>query len=184
MKNRKRAAGLAALCVAAGATGAAIAANSAPAPRSVTIRERSSVKMVPNRYLRDGLRWNKDVYTVRSGGTVTVVDNTHGPHTLSVVTRRNLPRNARQMNNCAACRALGRAHGADFSGNTPPRFQFVENGVGQATPPDLDRPGDSGLTGPGRPNERIAFRVTAKKGTNLYFLCLLHPWMQAELRVR
>jgi hypothetical protein len=195
MKHRKRVAGTVALCLAVGAAGVAAGANSAAAPgsvtahsaaapRSVTVREKSSLKMVPNRYLRDGLRWSRDVYTVRSGGEVTLVSNIRGPHTLSTVTKSDLPRSARQMNDCAACRRLGQAHGADFSGNSPPRFQFVENGVGQSTPPNLDRPGDSGLTGPGRPNERISFRVTAKKGTDLYFLCLLHPWMQAELRVR
>ena len=186
MKNRKRVAGVAALSLAAGASAVALAANSAAVPRSITIKEKAGLKMVPNRYLRDGLRWNKDVYTVKSGGTVTVVNNAsnEGPHTLSVVRKSELPRNARQMNNCAACRELGAAHGANPSGNTPPKYQFLENGVGASSPPNLDRPGDSGVTGPGNKNEKITFGVGAKKGTNLYFLCLIHPWMQAELRVR
>ena len=27
-------------------------------------------------------------------------------------------------------------------------------------------------------------KVSAKKGTTLYFLCLIHPWMQAKVLVK
>jgi hypothetical protein len=87
------------------------------------------------------------------------------------------------MNHCAACARLARAHGAVPNSNAPPKFQFVENGVGQATAPNLDRPGDSGVTG-SRTNDKISFKVTAKKGKRLYFLCLIHPWMQARIQVQ
>ena len=77
------------------------------------------------------------------------------------------------------------AHGADPNSDAPPKFQFLENGVGQDTPPDVDKAGDSGLTGPGEaPNEKISLKVTAKKGSQLYFLCLIHPWMQAKVQVQ
>jgi hypothetical protein len=182
MKNRKLAAGVAGLCLAVGASGVAVAANTAAVPKSVTIKQKSGLKMVPNRYIQDMLRWDKDVYKVKSGGTVTVLTTVadEGPHTLSVVKKKDLPKSP----DCKICNQLGEAHGADPNSDAPPKFQYLENGVGQDTPPELDRPGDSGLTGAGEKGEKISFTVTAKKGSSLYFVCLLHPWMQAKLQVQ
>jgi hypothetical protein len=182
MNNRKLAAGVAGLCLAVGISGVAVAANTAAVPKSVTIKQKTSLKMVPNRYIQDGLRWDKDVYKVKSGGTVTVVTTVadEGPHTLSVVKKKDLPKTP----DCKICNKLGEAHGADPNSDAPPKFQFLENGVGQDTPPKLDRPGDSGLTGEGKKGEKITFDVTAKKGSSLYFVCLIHPWMQAKLQVQ
>jgi len=181
--HRRIVAALAALAVTAGATGVAFAAA---APSKVTVKESQTVKFVPNRYIQDGLRWDKDVYTVKSGGTVKVVANivSEGPHTFSIVARKDLPKTAKQVQNCAICAKLAKAHGADPQSNAPPKFQFLENGVGQNTPPNVDRPGDSGVTGPGKKGESISLKVTAKKGTTLYFMCLIHPWMQGKLVVR
>jgi len=187
MQNRKLAAGIAGLCLAVGMSGVAVAANSAAAPSSVTIKESQKVKMVPNRYIQDGLRWNKDVYKVKSGGTINVVANvfSEGPHTFTVVKRKDLPKTAKAMEKCAICQKLGEAHGADPNSDAPPKFQYLEDGVGQDTPPNVDKPGDSGLTGPGQaPNEKISLKVTAKKGSQLYFMCLIHPWMQAKVQVQ
>ena len=39
------------------------------------------------------------------------------------------------------------------------------------------------MTGPGKKGESIDLKVTAKKGTTLYFLCAIHPWMQAKVIV-
>jgi hypothetical protein len=141
--------------------------------------------MVPNRYIQDGLRWNKDVYKIKSGGTMTVINTAagEGPHTFSVVKKKDLPKNAKEMEKCAICQKLGEAHGADPNSDAPPKFPFLENGVGQKTPPLVDRPGDSGVTGPGKKGESIDLKVTAKPGTKLYFICLIHPWMQAVLNV-
>jgi hypothetical protein len=185
MKNRKLAAGVAGMCLALGISGVAVAANTAAVPKSVTVKESQTLKMVPNRFIQDGLRWAKDVYTVKSGGTITVVNNvaTEGPHTFSIVSKKDLPKTAKQVNNCAICNKLAIAHGADPQSNAPPKFQFLENGVGQDTPPNLDRPGDSGVTGAGQKGEKISFKVTAKKGKTLYFMCLIHPWMQGKVQV-
>ena len=66
-----------------------------------------------------------------------------------------------------------------------PRVVVVEprDGVGQDTPPNVDRPGDSGITGNGTKGESIDLKVTAAKGKTLYFMCLIHPWMQAVVKV-
>ncbi len=184
MTQRKLIAGVAGLSLALGASGVAVAAN-ARAPKKATIKVSQKLVMKPNRYIQDGLRWNKDAYHVRSGGTLHIVNTaaSEGPHTFTVVRKKDLPKTAAQASNCKICITLGAAHGADPQSNAPPKFPFLENGVGQATPPCVDRPGDSGVTGPGKKGESIDLHVTAKKGTTLKFMCLIHPWMQAKVIV-
>jgi hypothetical protein len=188
MKNRKLTAGAIGLCLAVGVSGVAVAANTAAVPTKVTVKAVAKNKVVPNRYFQDGLRWDRDVYKVKSGGTITVVNLAagEGAHTFTVVKEKDLPRTLKAMEQCKICEKLGAAHGADPNSDAPPKFQYLENGVGQNTPPNVDRPGDSGLTdatGQGKKGERISFKVTAKKGKDLYFMCLIHPWMQAEVEV-
>jgi hypothetical protein len=185
MKNRKLSAGVVGLCLAVGVSGVAVAANSAAVPSKVTIKQKGGLEMKPNRYIKDLLRWDKDVYQVKSGGTIHVVNNVadEGPHTFTVVREKDLPKNAAQMQKCKICEQLGQAHGADPNSDAPPKFQYLEDGVGQATAPAVDKPGDSGLTGSGKKGESIDFKVTAKKGKSLYFMCLLHPWMQGKVNV-
>jgi plastocyanin len=185
MKNRKLAAVGIGVCLAVGVSGVALAAKTVTFPKSVTITQSQKNKMVPNRYLQDGLRWKLDLYRVKSGGTITVVNTvaTEGPHTFSVVKEKDLPKTAKAIDRCQICQKLAAAHGADPNSNAPPKFQFLENGVGQNTPPNVDRPGDSGVTGSGQKGEKISFKVTAKKGTTLYFMCLIHPWMQSKVVV-
>ena len=175
-----------ALVVAVGGTTAALAAHSAAAPSKVTIKQSQTIKFKANRYIQDGLRWNKDVYTVKSGGTLHVVNSeaNEGPHTFTVVKPSDVPRTAAQINGCKICEKLGKAHGADPNSDAPPKFQYLENGTGQKTPPSVDRPGDSGVTGEGKKGESIDLKVTAKAGTTLSFICLIHPWMQAKVNVR
>jgi plastocyanin len=181
MSRKKLTAFAVAVCAVLGVSSAAMAA----APARVTVKSRTSVKFKPNRYIQDGLRWNKDSYTVASGGTVHVVngDGSEGPHTFTVLAKRDVPKTIRTLFSCRACAQLTRAHGADPNTEAPPRFPFLENGVGQTTPPSLDRPGDSGVTGRGRKGESIDFHVTARAGTTLYFICLIHPWMQSKIEV-
>ena len=85
MKNRRLLAGVAGLCLIVGVTGVAVAA----VPSSTTVKESQTFKFVPNRYIQDGLRFNKDVYKVKSGGKVNFVFNvtSEGPHTLTIVNK-------------------------------------------------------------------------------------------------
>jgi hypothetical protein len=185
MTCRKLIAGVAVVGVSLGASGAAIAA-AGKAPRRTTIKVSQTFKVKPNRYVQDGLRWNHDVYKVRSGGTLHVVNTAagEGPHTFTVVRKKDRPRTPAAVFNCKICNKLGAAHGADPNSDAPPKFPFLENGVGQDTPPNVDRPGDSGITGPGKKGESIDLKVTAPKGKKLYFMCLIHPWMQARVDVK
>jgi hypothetical protein len=184
MTYRSVIAGVSALALGIGATGVAVAQGGA-APSKTTIKSKQSLQVKINRYIQDGLRWDKDAYTVKSGGTLHVVngDGTEGPHTFTVVAEKDLPKTAAQINHCKICEKLGKAHGADPNSDAPPKFPFLENGVGQSTPPSVDRPGDSGITGQGKKGESIDLKVTAKKGKELYFMCLIHPWMQGKVTV-
>jgi hypothetical protein len=138
-----------------------------------------------NRYVQDTVRWNKDVYTVKSGGTLHIVNLAadEGPHTFTVVAQKDEPHTLKQLMNCSICLKLAKAHGANPNSNAPPKFQYLENGVGQKTPPQVNQPGDSGVTGKGKKGESIDLKVTAPAGTKLYFMCLIHPWMQAVVNV-
>jgi hypothetical protein len=182
MTYRKLMTAVAVLTLAFGATSAAATAKP---PKRTTIKVKQKIVVKPNRYVQDGLRWDKDVYRIRHNGTLHVVNTvaTEGPHTFTVVKKKDLPTTAKEVLNCAICATLGQAHGADPNSEAPPTYQYLENGVGQNTPPNVDRPGDSGVTGPGQKGESIDLKVTASKGTVLRFMCLIHPWMQARVRV-
>lgn len=187
MKQRKLTVGAAGLlisvAVAVGAVGAAGA--SGVVPSRVVVTQKAGTKLVPNRYIQDDLRFNRDVYTVASGGTVQfrMTAPQEGPHTFTVVAAKDLPKTANAAFNCKVCNQLAKAHGIDPNSHGPPKFQFLENGVGQNTPPHLDRAGDSGVLPP-KKGSTVTFKVTARKGTTLTFMCLIHPWMQAKLEVR
>jgi hypothetical protein len=185
MRHRNLTAGALALALAVGGSGAALAAGSS-APKRTTIKQSGGLAMKPNRYVKDLLRWDKDTYTVRSGGTLHLVDTvvTEGPHTFTVVRKKDLPKTAAAaLGNCKICAKLEKAHGADPNSPAPPKFQFLENGKGSQAPPSVDRPGDSALIGPGKKGESLNVKVTAKKGTTLHFMCIIHPWMQAKVVV-
>ena len=177
------AASLAAAMVVAGA---ALAGAQHTAAGVTTIKAvQGPPKFQINRFVEDTLRWNKDVYTVKSGGTLHIVNLAadEGPHTFTVVAKKDQPRTLATLFQCKVCEKLGKAHGANPNSNAPPKFQYLENGVGQKTAPLVDRPGDSGVTGRGKKGESIDLKVTAPAGTKLYFICLIHPWMQAEVNV-
>lgn len=187
MSSRKLLVGAAALCLTAAVVATGALAGRSTATSVVTIKAVSKPPVVVvNRYIQDGLRWDKDVYNVTSGSTLHIVNiaNGEGPHTFTVVAKKDAPKTGLAMLNCKICEKLGKAHGADPNSNAPPKFPYLENGVGQATAPSVDVPGDSGLTGSGKKGESINMTVTAPAGTKLYFMCLIHPWMQAEVDVR
>ena len=86
------------------------ATASAGAPRKATIKSATSFRFKPNRYIQDGLRWNRDSYVVRSGGTIHVVngDGSEGPHTFTVLRKKDVPKTIR--NNPGAYREMYSHH--------------------------------------------------------------------------
>ena len=186
MTHRKLAGATAGLALIAVGGAAAVGASGQTAPDTAVVKQKYSLKMKPNRYVQDNMRFDKDVYPVKSGGKLKVVLNKpqEGPHTVTLVKKSDLPKTAQEaFEGCKVCEAMGKAHGADPNSDAPPKFPFVENGKGQKKASDFDRPGDSGITGPKKGNS-FTVDVTAKAGATRYMLCVIHPWMQAKLAVK
>ncbi len=185
MTPRKFVVGLVVLALGIAGTGAAVASG-ASAPKKATVKAVQTLKFKKNRYIQDGLRWDKDKYTVASGGTIHIINNAadEGPHTFTIVKAKDLPNTVSKVLNCKICGSLAEAHGVDpTKEDAPPKFPFLENGVGSATPPNVDKPGDSALVD-AKKGATVDLKVTAKKGSELYMMCLVHPWMQAEVDVK
>jgi hypothetical protein len=181
--QRKLVVGAMALALTASGAGAAVAAKNGPPPKRATVNAVQKVQFKINRYVKDALRWQKDTYQLRSGGTLHIVNKADdGPHSLSVVNKKDLPRTVKQINECKICQTIGEEHGADPSSDAPPTHLWVNDGVGQDTPADFDKPGDSVFID-GKPGSSVDVTVTAKKGTKLFFMCAIHPWMQAKVIV-
>lgn len=116
-----------------------------------------------------------DPGTVRphTGERVRLIDqdrSAEAPHSLTVVRRRELPSSIGELFGCEACNAALEQH---FSTDPPsPRVDVGARG--------LDQPGDSLLI---FPDQAIGAVVSAPAGTNLWFVCAFHPWMQGRIAV-
>jgi hypothetical protein len=161
---------------------AAVAPAAALGPATATLTTTGKTVFKPNRYIQDGVRFGRDVTAIRPGGRLTIVDRTAQPHTFSVVRRGQVPSNLREMEACFSprgiCGKLAVEHGAvnpETGEEQDPTVPLVN--VGAA---GFNAPGDSVIL---EPRKRRTFRITAKAGKDLYFLCAIHPWMQAKLDV-
>ncbi len=149
----------------------AIAASSAP--NKASINTLGGVKVKINQYIQDESRFSKDTVLIKSGGTLTISDKSGEPHTFSLVAKKDLPKTAGQVNNCKVCNTIGAEHQLDANGN-PTVLSF------NAGNPGYDTKGDSEVI---LPKKHVRVKVTAKKGTTLYFMCAIHPWMQGQIKV-
>ena len=131
----------------------------------------------PGQSVTDDQHFTPQNLEVKSGATVKVVDKakTEDPHTISLVKKSDLPKTAKQAFNCATCNSILASHEVDEqSGN-------VGKPVVDSGQPGYDTVGDSMVI---MPKGKISFKVTAKKGTTLYYLCAIHPWMQGKIKVK
>ncbi|MDQ3849973.1 MAG: hypothetical protein M3296_05090 [Actinomycetota bacterium] len=137
---------------------------------------------VPNRYLQEKTRFNKDVYALRSGATIQIRNKTpQEPHTVSVVSKSDLPKTVKGFDTCfekGICGRLGRAHGFP-EGEGPPTTPLVNSGAA-----GFDTKGDSIAIAPRGRGATPSVKLSAKKGKTLYFMCIIHPWMQARISVK
>jgi plastocyanin len=156
------------------------AGGKGPARAKVEINGTESIK--PNAYLKIGFHFTPGTIPIRSGGTITLTNNTPDPHSLSLVKASQVPHTAKQDENCAACFAIAKSHGINFEGPPtvgPPPIRLVD--VGAA---GFDTPGDSAVIGPKGRGGPVSFKVTARPGTILNFICFFHPWMQGRFVVK
>jgi plastocyanin len=164
------------------AMAAVVPATAQNAPSKATLNVVGKAEFKANRYVKDGMRFGRDVTVVKSGGTLTIVNNTDQPHSFSLVKKSQLARNMAQMEGCfgrGPCDELAVAHGAinpETGEEQDPTIPLVN--VGKE---GFDQPGDSVVFGP---KSKTKVKITAKKGTQLYFLCAIHPWMQGKLDVK
>jgi plastocyanin len=163
-----------------GVAGSALAATGSPSKAKIAIRGGESFK--PNAFVTDTQRFVPGTTPIGSGGTVTMTNATKEPHTLSIVKRGDLPRTIGQVNNCGVCADITRSHGVDPTG--PPPEGPPPNPVVDVGGTGFDRPGDSIFVGPKGSGSTVKFKVTARAGTTLYFLCIIHPWMQGSFKVQ
>jgi hypothetical protein len=169
------------VAVAAVAVGSAVAASSG-APKVDKIKVVSSLKVKPGFYLQDGLRYTPFKSSVKAGGTISVTGGKgafdEGPHSFSLVKKSQLPKTGAQVNNCKVCGQLAAEHGIDPTSDNPtPTTVLVDGGDG------FNKPGDSAIFD-GQQIKSLKLKVSAKKGTTLYYVCGFHPWMQGSVTVK
>jgi hypothetical protein len=172
-----RSAAVAALGVFAIAAGPASAAT----PKKNTITAVGGMQVKANQYVQDAQHWDADSYAVKSGDTVTLRDKSTGgqPHTLSLV--KKLPKTMAQIMGCEACGPLMAAHEANPETGEVGKPLVEAGGDGFDTGGDKTAAGDSIYL---PPKGKVSFTVTAKKGTTLNFICAVHPWMLATIKVK
>jgi plastocyanin len=150
-------------------------AGAAPAKKKLRIV--GDLIFKPGQSVKDTQRFAPHVLTVAPGDKVVLRNRskTQDPHTISVVRKRQLPDDFE----CPACDAIFAAHGEDPNTGEP------ANVVVDVGDPGFDRPGDSIFIPPGPPGKKkLTIDISADAGTNLNYLCAIHPWMQGKIKVR
>jgi plastocyanin len=143
----------------------------------------------PGKFLKLDVRFAPTDVTVKSGATVTLKNKgtVPEPHTISFVAKRFLPKSFES----AVDEKLREAHQVDPNNEeAPPGVLVVDNGaavpdggtleVDTGFTPDVA--GDSAFIAPDQ--KTFSFKVTAKKGSKLFYYCAVHPWMQGKISVK
>jgi plastocyanin len=139
-----------------------------------SVSTKGSDSFEPNTLIQSTFRFTPDKIVVHHGQQVRWVhrDNGEDPHSVTIVSKDQLPATASEVFSCKVCRQAGKAH---FAGNKLKRKVDPDGDGG------LDQPGDSLLFFPGQPVSR---KITAPAGTKLFYVCFIHPWMQGKIVVR
>jgi plastocyanin len=171
-----------------GLTAAGVATTAGAAGKKNQIRIVGGTTVKPGHYVKVDLRFTPLNKTVKSGATVKLLNQGRDPepHTISFVEKKYLPK---QFETPVDAK-LREAHQVDPENEeAPPGAPVVDNGqpvpeggtleVDTMFTPDVA--GDSAFIAPGQ--KSFSFKVTAKKGSRLYYYCAIHPWMQGRLNV-
>lgn len=169
-------------CAAATAlVGSALAVGPASAATK-TLTIKGGEKFVPGKGVSDNQRFSPSVITLKKGDTIKVVEKTGHEHTISTVSKRDLPKSFADTERPVFGKYF-EAHGVP-EGEGPPAFPQLDAflPVTAENPLIFDELGDSTLI-QGK-QKGLELEVGASKGTNLHYLCLIHPWMQGRIQVR
>lgn len=141
--------------------------------RTVEVRGGGTVEI--NKALTLDFRFDQDQINARRGEVVTWRNAGDLPdfHTVAIVNKADLPTTLDEVFACGepgtVCDELLRDVPED------PSFKRLGDDGG------LDERGDLLLLGPGGDTSAP---VTGASGATLHYMCLIHPWMQASIRVR
>ena len=169
----------------------AIAGGSRSTCAGATVKVTDHMKFVINQYAQNGMRFSPATVSVNAGCRLTFTfaapDQQKEAHSLSIVSRTDLPKTTAQMENCTICGRIGAKH-VEHPGTPPGPTNPIVHWIANVGKPGLDAPGDSIAIsqGKGAPagHRSIGILVSAPKGTVLYFMCGLHPWMQGKIVVK
>ncbi len=144
-----------------------------------------------NELVAETLHFGPGQIWVSSGTRVTWVkaDASSDPHTITIVNKSDRPNSFDEVFACGSnptdvCSSALAAH---FPGgfNNPPVIRVEPDSV-----PGLDQPGDSLLLCPNfNPQAQacghgsISAVVSAPAGSTLFYMCVIHPWMQGVIHV-
>ncbi len=167
-----------ALLILAGAVGLALVVSSGAgsADSSKTVETKGKLSFQENVFVRSTQRFSPGRISIESGAQLTFVhdDDTADPHTVTILLEEDLPDTVDEAFSCETCPDAGGQHFPDAG----PPVAVVE-AAGSA--PGLDAVGDSLLF---FEDESITTTVSAPSGSDLYYVCIIHGWMQGEIRVR
>lgn len=170
---------------AGGVANSGAAAKAAPKKNEIVIK--GHLVFRAGHSVRDDQRFSPLNASVKSGATVTVRNKakTKDPHTLSFVQKKFLPKDFE----AAAAGPLFGLHQLEDESAQP--VLKIDNGApaaDQTAPLTVDTlgtdttPGDSELMAPGQ--KTATFKVTAAKGSTVYYFCIFHPWMSGNIKVK
>ena len=169
--------------LAAFAAGSALAAGPAAPGVTVKVTDKGSHYVI-NKQMTDTMYFSPATTTVTSGSMLTFEYGgkpTQEPHTMTIVSESQLPKTPAQIDNCSICDRLASGHLKNPKAPPGPGND-IAHWVLNRGKPGLDAVGDS-IAIEGARHKSISIKVTAPAGTTLYFMCAVHPWMQAKLVV-
>lgn len=143
-------------------------------------------------YIKDGKKGLRFVAPkfIYAGEELTVLNTTNahkvGPHTFSMVEEALIPKTRKARQRCFTpkhiCMSIAHWHGV--KGNGPVKQNPAKAGEpGWDTEGNLTEKGDSWFTGE-KPKATITQVVSAPGGTEITFMCAIHPWMHGSIEVR
>jgi hypothetical protein len=125
---------------------------------------------------------------ISSGTDLTILNSTSpkqiGPHSFTLVDKSELPKTRQEVKDCFKfknpfCVNIFQKHKVNFQKETvgKPSLEFGKDGWDKS----FGNKGDSWIT---LAQDESETRVlSAKPGTTLYYMCVIHPFMQGKIKV-